>query len=143
MKTITHKFVEFIPEKLEENTLYITIEYATAVHKCFCGCGTKVVTPLSPTDWKLIFDGETVSLDPSIGNWGLKCQSHYWIRNNKVVFAEKWSKERIKYGREQDQIEKREYYRGETQTSDVKTKQVKSQKSFLSRLKDFLKKIFN
>jgi len=59
---INHQFVVAIPTNLEDRTLYISIEYSTAVHKCFCGCGNEVVTPLSPTDWKVIFDGETVRL---------------------------------------------------------------------------------
>src|SRR5205085_355428 len=89
--TLTHEFVEFIPDDLEEGVLYVSMQYATAAHKCFCGCGTEVVTPLSPTDWKLIFDGKTISLDPSIGNWGLDCQSHYWIRGNQVRWAGRWT----------------------------------------------------
>ena len=125
MKIITHKFVEFIPDKLEEDTLYITVEYGTAVHKCFCGCGTKVVTPLSPTDWKLIFDGETVSLYPSIGNWGLPCRSHYWIENNKVSWAEEWSKKKVKSNRRQDKIEKSNFYgSGENTAKKVKRKKI-------------------
>jgi len=43
---ITHKFVEFIPEKIEEGVLYISIQYCTAIHNCVCGCGNEVVTPL-------------------------------------------------------------------------------------------------
>ena len=87
MKTLQHKFVEFIPESLEEGVLYITLEYSTALHKCICGCGNEVVTPLSPNDWKLIFDGKTVSLYPSIGNWRFPCRSHYWIEKNQIVDA--------------------------------------------------------
>lgn len=105
-----HKFVEFVPEKLEEGILYISLEYATALHKCFCGCGQEVVTPFSPTDWKLIFDGKTVSLHPSIGNWGFPCQSHYWIRNGEVEWAESWSSERIAAGRAHDRVNKTHYY---------------------------------
>lgn len=112
MKTITHKFVEFIPDKLEENTLYVTIEYGTAVHRCFCGCGIKVVTPLSPTDWKLIFDGESVSLYPSIGNWSLPCKSHYWIENDRIIWSEKWTNEEIKANRKKDKKQKRKHYAG-------------------------------
>jgi hypothetical protein len=81
------KFVEFIPRELEANTIYISIPYATAIHNCCCGCGGRVVTPLSPTDWQLIFDGRSVSLKPSIGNWRFQCRSHYWIRNNRVIWA--------------------------------------------------------
>lgn len=90
MKTIQHKFVEFIPEVLEDGVLYITLEYATALHKCVCGCGNEVVTPLSPKDWKLIFNGKAVSLYPSIGNWRFPCRSHYWIENNQIIDANRW-----------------------------------------------------
>ena len=45
---------------------------ATSAHSCCCGCGEEVVAPLTPTDWKMTFDGETTSLRPSIGNWTLK-----------------------------------------------------------------------
>lgn len=88
MKTIQHKFVEFIPEILQEDILYISVEYRTAVHVCICGCGNKVITPLTPTDWKMIFDGKTISLWPSIGNWNFKCQTHYWIKKNTILLAE-------------------------------------------------------
>lgn len=107
---IKHEFVEFIPERLEEGTLYISIPYATVSHNCCCGCGRKVVTPLSPTDWELRFDGKTVSLDPSIGNWALPCQSHYWIRRNRVIWARRWSKGKITKVREDQRRETDEYY---------------------------------
>ena len=84
MTTITYKFVEYIPEEIQEKIIYISIEYKTVVHKCICGCGNRVVTPISPTDWQLTFDGKTVTLDPSIGNWNFKCQSHYFIIKNKI-----------------------------------------------------------
>lgn len=95
MKTLRHKFVEFIPELLEGGVLYISIEYSTAVHKCVCGCGNEVVTPFSPKDWELRFDGKTVSLNPSIGNWGFECRSHYFIIRNKIRMARRWSKREI------------------------------------------------
>jgi len=94
MKNLQHKFVDLIPDELEEEVLYITIEYCTAIHKCVCGCGNEVVTPLSPNDWKLTFNGKSVSLYPSIGNWGFECKSHYWIKNDKVFFIENWDKKK-------------------------------------------------
>ena len=102
MKTIQHKFVEFIPDVIEEGVLYISIEYCTAIHKCVCGCGNEVVTPLSPTDWEITFNGRVVSLSPSIGNWSFKCKSHYWIRQNKIRFARRWSDWEIEDGRRKD-----------------------------------------
>jgi hypothetical protein len=73
---LTPEFVDFIPEVLEDGKLYISQTYATAVHKCCCGCGHKVVTPLSPTGWRLAVERGFVSLYPSIGNWGYPCRSH-------------------------------------------------------------------
>jgi hypothetical protein len=90
MKILRHEFVEIIPDHIEEGTLYISIKYCTAIHKCACGCGNEVVTPISPTGWQLSFDGKSVSLYPSIGNYNINCQSHYWIIHNKVRRAKKW-----------------------------------------------------
>lgn len=107
---ITHEFVGLVPEQLEEGVVYVTVEYATAAHRCFCGCGNEVVTNFSPTDWKLIFDGETISLDPSVGNWSFPCQSHYWIQRNMVVWAARWTPEQIAAGRDNDQANKATYF---------------------------------
>jgi hypothetical protein len=84
---LKHKLVEVIPEILEDNTIYISLMYEVAIHKCCCGCGQKVVMPLGPQEWTLTFDGETVTLSPSIGNFQFPCKSHYWVRNSMVVWA--------------------------------------------------------
>jgi hypothetical protein len=105
-----HKFVATAPDILEDGVLYIAMDYRTTVHKCFCGCGSEVAIALSPTDWKLIYDGVSVSLYPSIGNWALDCQSHYWIDRNAVKWAGQWSKEQIEAGRIHDRVAKDRYY---------------------------------
>jgi hypothetical protein len=107
---LRHEFAEFIPAALQERTVYISIRFATVSHLCPCGCKNRVVTPLKPTDWKLIFDGKTVSLHPSVGNWSFPCRSHYWVRNNRVQWAEDWSKQRIDAGRTYDRRAKECYY---------------------------------
>lgn len=84
---LTPKFVEFIPPVLKDGVLYVAMECGTVVHLCCCGCGRRVVTPLSPADWKLTFDGDGLTLHPSIGNWQYPCRSHYWIRNSTVVWV--------------------------------------------------------
>lgn len=111
MKEITFKFVEFIPDKIEEGILYISVEYCTAIHKCVCGCGNEVVTPLSPTDWELIFDGKTISLNPSIGNWNFECKSHYFITRNKIRYARRWKDLEIEEGRKEDSENKEKYFK--------------------------------
>jgi hypothetical protein len=108
--TFKHEFVQFIPEELQEGTIYVSVRFATVAHLCACGCKAKVVTPLKPTDWKLTFDGKTISLHPSVGNWAFPCRSHYWIRNNKAQWAEDWSQEKIDGNRAYDQHEKEKYF---------------------------------
>lgn len=88
------RVVDSIPDDLKDWTLYISFEYATAIHLRCCGCGQEVVTSLSTRKWQLLFDG-SVSLHPSIGNWSFPCQSHYWIRDGHIVWSETWSAEEI------------------------------------------------
>lgn len=82
--TIRHEFVGTVPDRLDDGIIYISLAYATAVHLCCCGCGHEVVTPLHPKQWSVTFNGETVSLSPSIGNWSFDCRSHYWVRDGQI-----------------------------------------------------------
>ena len=77
-------FVDYMPSLIDEGVLYISMTNHTAVHLCACGCGEKVITPLAPMRWHILYDGVAVSLSPSIGNWDFACKSHYFIRDNKV-----------------------------------------------------------
>jgi hypothetical protein len=111
MKTLQHKFVEFIPDAIKEGILYVSVDYCTAIHKCICGCGNEVVTPLSPTDWEITFDGKTISLSPSIGNWSFECKSHYWITKSKIRLARQWSTTEIVDNRNTDKAKKKKYFK--------------------------------
>ena len=108
--TLQYRFVDYIPDTIEDGVFYVSIKYCTAIHKCVCGCSNEVVTPIAPTDWQLTFDGKTISLFPSIGNWNFKCQSHYWIKRNEIIYAEKWDKTEIHEGRSKDKKRKKKYY---------------------------------
>lgn len=107
---LEHRFVEQLPECLEPGVLYICMEYATSAHICCCGCGEEVVTPFTPTDWRMTFDGETVSLWPSIGNWNFACRSHYFIQHERVIEAETWTAEQVEFNRRKDRVTKASYY---------------------------------
>ena len=109
---LKHEFVEYVPEELQNGVIYISVAFATAAHKCCCGCGHEVVTPLSPTDWQVTFDGESISLHPSIGNWNFTCKSHYWIKNNRVKWAARWTQGQIDAGRASDKMAKKRYFDG-------------------------------
>lgn len=110
LKRLEYKFVKSVPRVLEPGILYVSLDYGTAVHSCCCGCREEVVTPITPTDWNLTFDGVSISLSPSVGNWNLKCRSHYFIRKGEVIVASSWSKEQIDAEWERDKLIKGEYY---------------------------------
>ena len=116
-----HKFVDNLPDKLEDGILYICIQYATSAHNCFCGCKREVVTPIHPTKWQLTFDGISVSLYPSIGNWSLPCRSHYWLRNGRVSWADSWSDDKIAAARSRD-VDDQEMYFGKPEASSTAVK---------------------
>lgn len=102
LTAIEPEFVHFILPELQPGKLYVSMVYATTTHLCACGCGNKVVLPLSPADWQLHFDGDSISLTPSIGNWEFPCRSHYWIKANNIRWAAPWGEAQIAAGRRRD-----------------------------------------
>lgn len=109
--SLSFEFVEFIPSQIEEGILYITVAYKAAAHLCACGCGNKVLTPITPHDWKFTYDGKSVTLAPSIGNWNLPCRSHYWIRRNEIVEAPNWNETEIDTARKKDSKRKFKFFK--------------------------------
>ena len=107
---LRHEFVDYVPEHLNEDVLYVSIPFGTVVHLCACGCGEEVVTPLGPAEWKLTYDGRTVSLAPSIGNWDFHCRSHYWVVEGNVRWARGFSKVEVAQVREKARRRRADYY---------------------------------
>jgi hypothetical protein len=106
----TLNLVEFMPKHLEPGTLYASNRFGAAAHLCPCGCGSKIRTPLGPTEWTLTKGPQGPTLYPSIGNWQLPCRSHYWIRDGKVKWAGQWTEEEVMAGREEEARRHRAYY---------------------------------
>jgi hypothetical protein len=105
------KYVESIPSELEEGILYISEKYRTTSHLCACGCKEKVALTLKPGGWKLIKGiDDKVSLKPSVGNFSLDCQSHYFITDNEIEWARVWSDEEIEAGWADDEKARNEFY---------------------------------
>ncbi len=131
-----HAFVDYVPDKVEPDTLYIALEFDTAVHLCACGCGNEVVTPLSPAQWAITYDGRSVSLYPSIGNWSYPCLSHYWIEKDQVRWSRKWSKAEIDAVRRKDADEGRRLFeeKQEPVSTDEGPDQPRQNSSFWHRL---------
>ena len=107
---LTPRDQDEFPRLLEEGILYISEECELAAHKCCCGCGEDVITPLNPARWRLVRHGGLVSLYPSIGNWKFACRSHYWIRNNRVIPSFSMDDEEIAEVIELDQVDREEYF---------------------------------
>ncbi len=122
-RKINHEFVDFIPRELEDDTLYISIEYGAASHRCFCGCGAEVVTPISPVGWQLTYDGEVVWLSPSVGSWNLTCRSHYWIKADRVVWAGEMSDREIAAVQLRDRIDITKHYEPAAMAKSVELEQ--------------------
>lgn len=109
VNTLIPSFVENMPETLADGYIYISNRHKIALHRCCCGCGEEVATPLSPVDWSVRVVNETVTLYPSIGSWNLPCQSHYWIRRNRVIWARPFSKKEIERVKARDRRDKEAY----------------------------------
>lgn len=90
MRTMTLKpeFVTEIPQKLDQGKIYIAPQYGAIVHLCPCGCGSEVSTPLNRKHgWIMNYDGELFSLSPSVGNYSYPCKSHYFIKDNEIIWV--------------------------------------------------------
>jgi hypothetical protein len=72
------------PSRLREGIFYVSIAHNVCLHRCFCGCRAEVVTPLGPEFWTITYDGETISMRPSIGSRTLACKSHYVVERGCV-----------------------------------------------------------
>jgi Family of unknown function (DUF6527) len=102
--------VEDMPDEISSGILYVSDEYEIACHRCACGCGSLVYTPLGSTEWRFCADNGKPSLKPSIGNWALPCRSHYWISKGRVVWAGDWSDDQVRSGRDAEAECRDDYY---------------------------------
>lgn len=120
---LRHEFVDYIPDELDEGILYVSILFKTALHLCACGCGETVVTPIGPAEWSLTYDGEAVSLDPSVGNWSFACRSHYWVDKGRVRRARSFSDAEVSRVRAEARENRKEYYAAQTSDAAISTTQ--------------------
>ena len=135
LTTIRPEFVEFVPKELEEGVLYVSVSYSTTVHKCACGCGSKITLPISPPKWRFMYDGETISLWPSVGNWSYECESPYWIEQNRIEWAPKWSREKIEAGRARDKADRERYLSARTAPGEARSSAKESGPGLIDRLR--------
>ena len=89
-------FVEVLPDfgLVKVGELWISHKHRTINLRCPCGCGDLTVLSLHPSRWHVHFDGKSVSLDGATGGsvWAHSgCGSHYFIKKNTVIWANKIS----------------------------------------------------
>ena len=101
---------------------------------------SSTATPLSPTDWKITYDGVSVSLSPSIGNWSFPCLSHYWIVRNEIRWAAQWTPEQIEAGRAADRRAKRGHHGPTAKKQPSQPAEEATSPGLLSRLWQWLSK---
>jgi hypothetical protein len=102
--------VQYMPKELKPSVLYVSEEFEIAMHLCPCGCGSKVKTPLGPTEWSVEETKTGPSLRPSVGNWQQACQSHYWITRGEIIWGGKWTPEQIAAGRRHEEERRHVYF---------------------------------
>lgn len=124
--------VHYMPKELKQGILYVSEEFSTAAHLCACGCGSKIRTPLGPTEWAIEETSDGPSLWPSIGNWQLACKSHYIISRGEIQWAERWTNSQILAGRNREEKRREIYYKLR------QSKQKGSFEKFLNWLKQIL-----
>ena len=92
--TLRPIFVDVLPEfdVIKTGELWISHKHRTVNLRCPCGCGDLTVLTLHPSRWHVHFDGKTVSLGGPTGGsvWASSgCGSHYRIRDNTVIWADR------------------------------------------------------
>ena len=91
--TYTTEHVSTKPKEMQNGVLYVMEHYNLAVHRCMCGCGEEVITPIdenggkTPGYWGWTECSGMASLHPSVGNFQFKCRSHYFLKNGKVQWC--------------------------------------------------------
>ena len=60
------------------------------------------MTPLNAIEWELLGPDEHPSLYPSVGNWNLACQSHYFVSRGAVRWARRFTPAEIEACRRKD-----------------------------------------
>lgn len=114
-----HRFVDSFPKPLETGFLYVSVRFRTAAHLCACGCGNKVVTPFSPVGWSMRFDGESITLSPSVGNGRIPCRSHYFIEKDQVIWSYAMTDDLTAESQERDAVARARHYRIQSNANNV------------------------
>lgn len=77
------------------NRLYIvgkSRSYKWVIFSCPCGCGDRIDVCLMPSAmprWELSLRKGRASLSPSVWVPRERCGSHFWIRQNRVIWCDK------------------------------------------------------
>lgn len=85
-------FTDDIPNVLNKNRLYVIgrhNHYWLIIFKCPCGCKGAIYLNLlkeEKPNWDFEVIKDKITIIPSIKTIK-ECQSHFWIRNNKIIWC--------------------------------------------------------
>lgn len=87
-------FVDVQPEfgEIKIGDIWISHKHRTINLRCPCGCDNLTILSLHPSRWHVHFDGKSISIDGHDNGsiWAHSgCGSHYFIRKNTVIWANK------------------------------------------------------
>ena len=80
-----------------------------------------------------------VSLRPSIGNWNYRCKSHYFITNNRVIWADRFTQRQITNIQTKDRFDKQNYIASK---NNQEVNSLPDRDSWLLKLWRFIKSFF-
>ena len=79
---------------LEDGVLYVVDAPHYVEYNCPCGCGNVVMIPYYTSEpekgdygWGLTEQEGKISLYPSVFSTAWPCKSHYFIRDNRIVWC--------------------------------------------------------
>jgi hypothetical protein len=140
LSSIRPEFVEFVPKELEDGVLYVSIPYSTCVHRCACGCGSKITLPINPAKWRVLWDGERISLWPSVGNWSYPCRSHYWIEESLIEWAPAMSRESVEANRARDKSAPDQYLTSRGQAGTPQAPREHARRGLFDRIRGLFRR---
>ena len=80
-----------LPRRLGNSLFVVGSPPKWAVLRCPCGCGERIDVNLMKSKaprWTLELEQDGASLNPSLWMPADKCESHFWIRRNRICWAD-------------------------------------------------------
>lgn len=75
-----------------------------------------------------------------MGNWSYPCQSHYWIEQNEIEWASKWSHEKIAANRARDRADRERYLKSRSEPETTQAPVARSGRGLMDRVRGLFRR---